>query len=79
MIDGIMAGQGKVGIGMSIYFFCENALNIYKELIDKSIDASEPFVGNNMWVTSVNDPDGYRIFFESVTNVAEGTTFSEWQ
>ena len=30
--------------------------------------ASEPQVGNAMWVTSLSDPDGYRIHFESATN-----------
>jgi len=78
MDAGIMDGQGRAGIGMSIYFICEDALKIYSQMIDKGFDASEPFVGNNMWVTSVNDPDGYSIFFESVTAVAEGTKFSEW-
>jgi lactoylglutathione lyase len=74
---GIMNRQGKVGIGVSIYFICEDALEIYKEIIDKGIEASEPFVGNNMWVVSVNDPDGYSINFESMTDVVEGTRLSE--
>jgi hypothetical protein len=30
-----------------------------------------------MWVTSLSDPDGYRIDFESDTDVPEGTQFSE--
>jgi lactoylglutathione lyase len=30
-----------------------------------------------MWVTSLRDPDGYRIDFESYTDVAEETVFSE--
>jgi lactoylglutathione lyase len=63
---------------MSIFFICEDALKIYKEIIDKGIDASEPFVGNNMWVISVTDPDGYSINFESVTDVAEGTKYADW-
>jgi hypothetical protein len=29
-----------------------------------------------MWVTEVIDPDGYHLFFESATNVAEDTVFS---
>ena len=35
------------------------------------------FVGNGMWVTSLSDPDGYRIDFESDTDVAEGTVWSD--
>jgi hypothetical protein len=30
-----------------------------------------------MWVTSLRDPDGYRIEFESYTDVPEDTVFSE--
>jgi lactoylglutathione lyase len=78
MTAGIMEGQSRIGMGMSVYFICEDALKIYKEITDKGIHASEPFVGNNMWVTSVKDPDGYSINFESMTDVAEGTRFSEW-
>jgi len=35
------------------------------------IQASRPFVGNGMWVTSISDPDGYRIDFESYTDAPE--------
>ncbi|MGC4034934.1 MAG: VOC family protein [Chitinophagaceae bacterium] len=68
----------KVGVGVSIYFICEDALTIYRELKEKGVNASEPFVGNNMWVTSVYDPDGYKIEFESDTDVPEETAYSEW-
>jgi len=67
----------KVGEGVSIYFICEDAIVIYKDLISKNLEASRPFVGNNMWVTNIADPDGYKLFFESSTEVAEGTIFSE--
>jgi len=30
-----------------------------------------------MWVTSVSDPDGYRIEFESYTDVPEETVLSD--
>jgi hypothetical protein len=29
-----------------------------------------------MWVTSLRDPDGYSVEFESPTDVPEGTTFN---
>src|SRR5262245_41329383 len=57
--------EGRVGVGVSINFICDDALVLYHEFIDRGLKASEPFVGNNMWVTSVTDPDGYRLFFES--------------
>ncbi len=30
-----------------------------------------------MWATRLSDPDGYRLFFESVTDVPEETKLSE--
>jgi lactoylglutathione lyase len=78
MANGIMEGKGHVGMGMSIFFICDDALRIYRQMIDNGLNASEPFVGNNMWVTSINDPDGYSINFESITDVMEGTKLSEW-
>ena len=69
--------EGKVGVGVSICFQCEDALAIYREVTRRGIKASRPFVGNNMWVTSVSDPDGYRIEFESCTDVPEETVLAE--
>jgi len=69
--------EGKVGEGVSIYFICEDALAIYRDAVSRGIKASRPFVGNGMWVTGLSDPDGYRIYFESVTDVPEETVLSE--
>ncbi len=71
------APTGKVGEGVSLNFICEDALAIYHEVRSRGIDASEPQVGNAMWVTSLSDPDGYRLFFESATDVPEETRLSE--
>jgi len=71
--------EGKVGIGVSINFLCEDALTLYHEFISKKLQPSEPFVGNHMWVVSLRDPDGYSLFFESATEVAEETKYSEWR
>lgn len=68
---------GKVGEGVSICFICNDALAIYREVTSRGIQASKPFVGNGMWVTSLSDPDGYRIDFESLTDVPEGTELAE--
>ena len=59
------------GEGVSICFICEDALAIYHELIARGVPASRPFVGNGMWVTSVSDPDGYKLDFESETDAPE--------
>lgn len=69
--------EGKVGVGVSICFICEDALAIYREVTARGIQASRPFVGNGMWVTSLSDPDGYRIEFESYTDVPEETEYAE--
>lgn len=69
--------SGKVGEGVTICFLCADALAIYHEITAHGIQASKPFVGNGMWVTSLVDPDGYQIEFESYTDVPEGTTISD--
>lgn len=69
--------EGRVGVGVSICFQCEDALAIYREITSRGVKASKPFVGNAMWVTSLSDPDGYRIEFESCTDVPEETVLSD--
>ena len=71
------APKGIVGEGVTIDFICQDALAIYHEITARGIQASRPFVGNGMWVTSLSDPDGYRLEFESATDVPEGTEYSE--
>ena len=66
-----------VGVGVSICFTCRDAIALYHEFKSRGLDAKRPFVGNGMWVTSVNDPDGYALFFESVTDVPEETEYKE--
>ena len=63
--------------GMSICFMCADAIALYKEFRARGINAARPFVGNGLWVTSVTDPDGYRLDFESPTDVAEETEYTE--
>jgi hypothetical protein len=64
-------------VGVSICFQCKDALAIYKEITSRGIAAKRPFVGNGMWVTSVQDPDGYKLEFESFTDAPEESVFSE--
>jgi len=74
----LMAAEGKtLGVGVSICFQCEDALAIYREIRSRGIEAKRPFVGNAMWVTSVSDPDGYKLFFESPTDAPEESLYSE--
>jgi catechol 2,3-dioxygenase-like lactoylglutathione lyase family enzyme len=72
-----LLSEAKIlGAGVSIYFICEDALAIYREVAARGIEAEKPFVGNGMWVTSMSDPDGYKTFFESLTDVPEETVYS---
>jgi lactoylglutathione lyase len=68
--------EGKLGLGVSIMFVCDDALAIYHEVTARGIRASRPFVGNGMWVTSLRDPDGYSVEFESPTDVPEETVYA---
>ena len=69
--------EGKVGVGVSLCFQCEDAIAIYREATAHGLEASEPEVGNAMWVTTISDSDGYRLEFESATDVPEDTKLSE--
>ncbi|HEX6426176.1 MAG TPA: VOC family protein [Niastella sp.] len=71
--------DGILGLGVSICFICADALAYYREVTARKITASEPFVGNNFWIFEVADPDGYRLNFESPTDVPEETRYSEWK
>lgn len=75
--DGQRGGgpEGPLGQGVAICFMCEDAIAIYLELKARGIPVSRPFVGNGLWVTSVRDPDGYRLDFESPTDVEEDTDY----
>ena len=66
------------GLGISIATQCADALALYHEFRGRNLPVTDPFVGNNMWVFSVRDPDGYRLEFASQTDVPEGTTLAEW-
>ena len=68
--------EGPLGQGLSICFMCGDAIAVYKDALARGLEPSRPFVGNGLWVTNVIDPDGFRLEFESPTDVAEGTTYS---
>jgi lactoylglutathione lyase len=69
--------SGKLGEGVNICFMCEDALAIYHEAKSRGIAARRnPFVGNRLWVVSFSDADGYRVEFESPTDVPEETEYS---
>lgn len=67
--------EGKVGAGVGFNFICQDALAFYHVVKGRGIAVHQPFVGNSMWVTSLVDPDGYSLHFESPTDVAEETAY----
>ena len=78
ILDSMPPG-GKLGQGVSLCFQCEDAIAIYHDVRSRGIEASEPQVGNGLWDTVLTDPDGYRLHFESPTDVPEETKLSEVQ
>ena len=68
----------KTGVGVSICIICKDALALYNEFLHNGLSPQEPFVGNKLWVVQLSDPDGYKIAFESATDVPEETMYSEW-
>jgi len=70
------APSTKRGEGVSICFQCRDALAIYRNAVANGLSPRLPFVGNNMWVTILTDPDGYKLDFESPTDVPEETVYS---
>ena len=70
--------ENKKGIGVSINFTCKDAILLYHEFKEKGLEVTEPMVGNGLWEILVTDPDGYRLFFESRTDVPEETKYSDW-
>ena len=75
MLQEFTNGQPPVPGGINLTFTCEDAIALYHQYL--SLGASEPEVGNGLWVTHITDPDGYKLFFESPTDVAEETKLSE--
>lgn len=71
--------EGVLGQGVNLCFQCEDAVALYRELRSHGLEAREPFVGNSMWVTGLSDPDGYKLDFESATDVPEDTALSEFE
>ena len=70
------APEGPLGQGVCVCFMCSDAIAIYHDLVAKGVATRRPFVGNGLWVTSVRDPDGYHLDFESPTDVPEETEYS---
>lgn len=62
---------GPLGQGVSICFICADAIAIYHDTMTRGLTPARPYVGNGVWVTSFVDPDGYKIDFESPTDVPE--------
>lgn len=69
------APVGELGSGVSVCFMCRDALRVYRDAVARGLSPRTPFVGNTLWVVSFCDPDGYKIDFESPTDVPEDTEY----
>jgi catechol 2,3-dioxygenase-like lactoylglutathione lyase family enzyme len=67
----------KLGEGVSICFQCRNALALYEDFTVHGLNPMRPFVGNALWVTSLSDPDGYKLEFESPTDAPEESIYKD--
>ena len=65
------------GEGVSLFFFCDDAVGYYREICTRGLEALEPRVSNGLWVTEMMDPDEYSLAFESPTDAAKGTKLWE--
>ena len=66
----------RLGQGVAICFQCKDAIAIYREIIARGLQPlQQPFVGNAMWVTTIIDPDGYKLDFESPTDAPEESEY----
>lgn len=61
------------GVGVTLTIVCQDALAIHLEARARGLQPDRPFVGNGMWVVGFRDPDGYRLEFESLCDLPEGT------
>ena len=57
--------ESKVGVGVSICLLCDDARALHREAAARGLSPTTPYVGNRMWVTTLTDPDGYHLDFES--------------
>jgi len=62
----------NAGEGVSVNVKCGDAKAYYEEITAKGVEAEKPFVGNRLLTVGVNDPDGYRLSFDSPTDLPEG-------
>ena len=61
----------KKGVCVSVNFICNDAIAFYHEFKSKGINVIESMVGNGLWQVMMTDPNGFRLFFESPTDVPE--------
>ena len=69
--------EGKCGEGVRICVMCDDAIALYREARERGLEPKRPYVGNGLWVTSLTDPDGYVLDFESPTDAPEESEYGE--
>ena len=65
------------GQGVSIFHICHDVIAYYREVTSRGGSMTEPQVGNGLWETEIRDPDGWKLAYESPTDMDEETRLSE--
>jgi len=83
MLQEVAPGPAPVavlGAGASLNFTCRDALAFYDAARAAGIEPlNEPQVGNGLWEVGYADPDGYRSWFASPTELPEETLLSAYR
>jgi lactoylglutathione lyase len=68
----------KLGVGVSINFQCADSIALHRECKSRGVEIPKrPFVGNNLWMVRITDPDGYELYFASPTDAPEESELEE--
>jgi lactoylglutathione lyase len=67
-----------LGTGVNVCIMCDDALALYREFKSRGLQPRKrPYVGNQLWVVPVSDPDGYHLEFASPTDAPEESELEE--
>ncbi len=67
----------ELAVGVTVCFQCADAIRIYHNALARGLQPDRPFVGNGLWVTTMTDPDGYRLEFASPAEAPEETRYTD--
>lgn len=81
----VYRAPGKPGVGLSIWFQCEDALALYRQFVAKGLTPQKPCVGNNLWMSrsairmAIRRISKARPTFRKTANTIRRSTDGSWQ